>query len=79
MAKIVKLENIQPRVKGQAEELTEEYVCGNCRHLIEPINAFCWLCGEKLEQSKLVEHYYMGQRLSNEGFDAIRGNFLKPN
>lgn len=77
MAKIIKLENINLTPTG--EQVTEEYVCENCRHLIASTDTICWQCREKLEQSKQVEHYHKGEKLTNEGFDAVRGNFSKPN
>lgn len=64
MARIIKLENIQP-----TGELVEEYVCENCRHLIEPTDAVCWQCGEKLKPSSGVEHYFRGERLTEAQFE----------
>lgn len=68
MAKIIKLENIQPPKKGEAEQPTEEYVCGGCRELVGKDDKVCWQCGEKLEPSEMVEHYHKGEKLSNSKF-----------
>lgn len=62
MAEIIKLENIN-KVDGR-EQFVEEYVCGNCRHLVEPNAKTCWQCGEKLEPSGEIEHYHKGVKLS---------------
>ena len=69
-AKIIKLENIQP--KDGMEQPTEEYVCESCRHLVEPTDKVCLQCGEKLEQSNLVEHYYKGEKLTDEEYQKRR-------
>ena len=64
--KIVKLENIQ--LKDDKEEITEEYVCEGCRHLIQPADKSCWQCGQPLEPSSEVEHYHQGEKLTKEQF-----------
>lgn len=48
--------------------ITEEYVCENCRHLVDKNDKFCWQCGEELKQSKLIEHYYEGKKLTERNF-----------
>ena len=74
MANIIKLENIKdagfsPVTGKYANEVTEEYVCENCRHLVGRDDGFCWQCGGKLEPSALVEHYHRGERLTSEKFE----------
>jgi len=74
MANIIKLENIKdagfsPATGKQAKEITEEYVCEACRHLVDREAQFCWQCGEKLQLSALVEHYHQGERLTSEKFE----------
>ena len=68
MAKIVKLENINAIKGTRQEQYVEEYVCSNCRHLINPDDKTCWQCGERLEQSSLIEHYHRGERLAEGEF-----------
>lgn len=73
MALKIKLENISRRtfdkVTGKPlEQVTQEYVCENCRHLVEPSDAFCWQCGNALEPSGLVEHYSDGEKLTDAQF-----------
>lgn len=74
MPKIIKLENIQK--KAGIEQVVEEYVCENCRHLIDPSDKTCWQCGEKLEQSELVEHYYKGEKLNEGQFKSLKQKIL---
>lgn len=65
MAEIIKLQNIQKKHREDKEEqLVEEYVCSNCRHLVEATDTACWQCGEKLEPSGEIEHYHKGVKLS---------------
>ncbi len=66
MAKVIKLENI--KLTSTGEQFVEEYVCGNCRHLINPSDKTCWQCGEQLKQSTVVEHYHKGERLKGDEF-----------
>lgn len=71
--RIIKLENIKAEFDRQTgkekTELTTEYVCGNCRHLVQPTDKFCWRCGEPLEKSSEVEHYDTdGTQLTNTAF-----------
>jgi len=77
MGKRVKLENIiqagfTTDMGDRIFNITEEYVCKNCRHLVEVIDKFCWFCGEELESSDIVEHWQKGIQLSNEAFNKIR-------
>ncbi|MBA7617111.1 hypothetical protein ES703_24422 [subsurface metagenome] len=74
MAKVIKLENIQP--KDGVEQLVDEYACENCRHLINPNDKTCWQCGEKLEQSELVEHYHKGEKLNEGQFKSLKQKIL---
>ena len=76
MAKIIKLENIVPvrynRQTGEpSSEVTEEYVCEACRHLVKTIDKFCWQCGGELEQSTLIEHYSKGKKLTEEEYRRL--------
>lgn len=73
MANIIKLENIKDAgfssaTGGQAKQVTEEYVCGSCRHLVGKDDKFCWQCGGKLESSSIVEHYHRGKGITNGEF-----------
>ena len=75
MAKRVKLESIDTAGYNPSSgevilrEVTEEYVCENCRHLVGRGDRFCWQCGEQLQPSALVEHYHRGERLTSEKFE----------
>ena len=78
MANIIKLENIKdagfsPATGKQAKQVTEEYVCKSCRHLVEKGDPFCWQCGEGLEPSGLTEHYHRGIKLSDGQFNKAKG------
>jgi len=71
--KIIKLENIIDegfdRQTGKTvSKATTEYVCENCRHLIEVSDKFCWQCGERLEQSNFVEYYSKGGKITKEEY-----------
>ena len=71
--KKIKLENIVnkgfDRVTGKPMlEITTEYVCEGCRHIVNIDDKFCWQCGEMLEQSDLVEHYRKGDKLTEKEF-----------
>jgi len=46
------------------KETKEEYVCENCRHLVEKLDDCCWQCGNPLEVSNLIETY--GEVVENE-------------
>jgi len=77
MAKRIKLENIVSygfnRQTGKLiEEETLEFVCKACRHLVSQDDKFCWQCGEKLEASDLVEHYYKGGKITDEEYQRRR-------
>jgi len=73
--KKIKLENIHylfDRMIGKPKaELTTEYACQNCRHLIEAEDIYCWQCGEKLE-GELIEHYYKGEKIIEEAYQEKR-------
>jgi len=73
--KKIKLENIHylfDRMTGKPKaELTTEYACQNCRHLIEAEDIYCWQCGEKLE-GELIEHYYKGEKITEEVYREER-------
>jgi len=69
MANIIKLENINEDKQTHKEKYVEEYVCSNCRHLVEPNDKTCWQCGEKLEPSEKVERYRRGEKPTDEEFD----------
>jgi len=73
MAKRIKLENI--RLAGFDNEtgdeflnITEEYVCGTCRFLVEKGDKFCSQCGEILEDIKEIEHWFKGKQLTKKEF-----------
>ncbi len=73
MANRIKLENIvgrgYNRITGEfMEKIIEEFVCENCRHLVNIEDKFCWQCGGRLEQSNLIEHYHKGERLTDEEY-----------
>lgn len=51
---------------------TEEFICGNCRHLVDKNDKFCWQCGESLDKEEETEHYAMGKKLTNEQFENAR-------
>ena len=74
--KKIKLGNIHylfDRMTGKPKtELTTEYACQNCRHLIEAEDIYCWQCGEKLEVSDIVEHHSQGKQLTEEEFQKER-------
>ena len=69
--KKIKLENIHylfDRMTGKPKtELTTEYACQNCRHLIEAEDIYCWQCGEKLE-GEIIEHYYKGEKIMDKEY-----------
>lgn len=78
MADKIKLENIKEkgfdRTSGKPKtDVTIEYVCSACCHLVESGDAFCWQCGEKLVPSTLVEHYHKGERLTDKEFKKRAG------
>jgi len=82
MASIIKLENIKdtsfsPVTGKYTNEVTEEYVCEACRHLVGREDNFCWQCGGKLEPSARVEHYHAGERLTSEKFKEEERECLK--
>ena len=73
--KRIKLENMVDKgfdrqTGNPISEVTVEYVCEACRHLVNPEDKFCWKCGMALEQSNLVEHYQRGEGLSDADFEA---------
>jgi len=75
--KKIKLENIVDegfdRQTGKpVSKVTAEYICENCRHLVEASDKFCWQCGEKLEVSDIVEHHSQGKQLTEEEFQKER-------
>jgi len=72
MANIIKLENINEERQTHKEKYVKEYVCSNCRHLVEPTDTTCWQCGEKLKQSSGVEHYHRGEKLSDIQFKELK-------
>jgi len=77
MVKRIKLENIISRgFDRQTGELikeeTLEFVCEACRHLVSQNDKFCWQCGGKLEVSDLTEHYYKGEKLTDEQFNEVK-------
>ena len=83
MAKTIKLENIKdasfsPVTGKYTSEVTEEYVCEACRHLVGRDDGFCWQCSEKLEPSALVEHYHRGERLTSEKFEEEQRHWGYP-
>jgi len=77
MASIIKLENINLDPHERKEKYVEEYVCYNCRHLVEPTDTTCWQCGEKLEQSSGAEHFRRGQKLTEGEFKEALKAFPK--
>ena len=69
---IIRLENLRSihnRDTGNLilEKVTE-FVCGACRHLVNQTDKFCWQCGEMLEQTNKVEHYYRGEQFADKNF-----------
>lgn len=52
--------------------ITVEFVCSDCRHLVEGGDAYCWCCGKKFDGGATTEHYQKGKQLTNESFNAIR-------
>lgn len=50
------------------EVVIVEYVCSNCRNLLEKDWAFCPYCSGGIEASTKVEHYYRGEELSDKKF-----------
>lgn len=75
MAKVIKLENINVIKGTRQEHYVEEYVCSNCRHIINLTDKTCWQCGGKLEPSGTVEHYYRGGKLTTQEFNAAKLNY----
>ena len=78
MAKRIKLENIVSRGFDRQtgkliEKETLEFVCEACRHLVNQSDKFCWQCGGKLEVSDLTEHYYKGEKVTDEKYQRRRG------
>lgn len=72
MVKKIKLENIVQagfdRENGdEFLNITEEYVCNNCRHIVEREDNYCWKCGKTLDEES-VEHYQAGEKLSDDDF-----------
>jgi predicted amidophosphoribosyltransferase len=70
MASKIKLESI--RAGGFDSEngdefvnLVVEYVCGDCRSLVEEGDKFCSYCGAKLVDNGDVEHYSKGKKLTS--------------
>ena len=78
MANKVKLENIMQAGSDQETgdrflNITEEYVCGNCRHLVEAADKFCWYCRSELRTSDKIEHWQKGVQIAEDTFQKIRG------
>lgn len=75
MAKIIKLENLRSTYDRDTGSLIIqeiiEFVCEACRHLVNQDDKFCWQCGEPLEKSSKVEHYYKGEKLTNTKFREV--------
>lgn len=80
MAERIKLENIVPagfdtETGDEFINITEEYVCGSCRHIVGLADKFCWRCGELLEDTGKVEHWRKGEQLDGEEFMSfLSGN-----
>ena len=69
----IKLENIveagfDTETGDRFLNITEEYVCDGCRHLVEKDDKYCFHCGVLLSDSGKVEHYYKGNPLSDTEF-----------
>jgi uncharacterized protein YlaI len=74
---MIKLENIVIRgFDKQTGELkatpTEEYVCDNCRRLVDPSDKYCEFCGDKLVPVTDTEHHVLGEQLSHLEFNQLR-------
>lgn len=50
----------------------EEYICSACHHLVQRDDRFCWQCGEELNGSSIVLHYYRGEKLTNVKFKEAK-------
>lgn len=74
MAKLIKLENLvfdgyDSQTGKPLFTETNEFACGDCRHLVKSDDKFCWNCGAAIEPNPYsVEHYSMGRKLSNKQF-----------
>jgi len=62
------------RETGELEvEEKEEFVCKQCRHLVEPTNKFCWFCGTVITEHTETEHYVLGRKLTDDQFKQVKG------
>jgi hypothetical protein len=73
MADRIKLENIVPAgfdvdTGDEFLNITEEFVCGNCRHLVGQADKYCGQCGELLKDMGKIEHWDKGKRLTDKEF-----------
>lgn len=73
----IRLENIVPcgydsKTGDRFLNITVEFACSNCRHIVEVDDGYCWCCGGKFDGSAVTEHYQKGKQLSNESFKTIR-------
>jgi hypothetical protein len=73
MADKIKLENIVPagfdtENGDEFLNITVEFTCGNCRHLVGEADKFCGMCGEKLEDTGKIEHWHKGTQLTEQEF-----------
>lgn len=57
--------------KPVLEEVTE-FVCSNCRHLVEQDDSYCWSCGSKLTSISKVEHYVLNKLLTDDEFGQAK-------
>lgn len=69
----IKLENIV-EAGFDAEDgsaflnIITEFVCSNCRHLVGQSSKYCTFCGESLNDTGKIEHYYKGEQLTDAQF-----------
>ena len=75
--KIIKLENIRmsgfDRQTGEPmSDTTVEFICENCRHIVNEADKFCWQCGSPLETSTDVEHWNVGKKLDTNQFNQAK-------
>ena len=75
MADRIKMENIVPagfdtETGDEFVNLTDEYVCSNCRHLVGKNDKYCSQCGELLKDTGAVEHWEKGEELTGKKFEA---------
>jgi predicted amidophosphoribosyltransferase len=74
---IIKLENVNTefdRNTGEEKNIfvEDEYVCENCRHLVSPLDKFCWQCGCELNKSSVIEHYRKGKPISDSDYMRLK-------